>query len=239
MKKITIGVIGAGRIGKLHADNLLAMPGVRLKSIADPYLEPEEWSSRGVIPTLEPAEIFSDSEVEAVMICSPTPTHAEFTEIAAMAGKHVFCEKPIALDPDRVRETLDVVEKTGVKLQVGFNRRFDPTFARVRKAVIDGEIGDVHLVKVIARDPSPPPPEYVAESGGMFLDMTIHDFDMVRFLSGSEVEEVQAFGAVLVDPAIGEAGDVDTAVVTLKLTSGALAVIENSRKAVFGYDQRL
>jgi myo-inositol 2-dehydrogenase/D-chiro-inositol 1-dehydrogenase len=239
MKKITIGVIGAGRIGKLHADNLLAMPNVRLKSIADPYLKPDDWSDRGVVPTLEPADVFNDREVEAVLICSPTPTHAEFTEIAAAEGKHVFCEKPIALDPDRVRKTLAVVEKAGVKLQVGFNRRFDPTFARVRQAVVDGEIGAVHLVKVVARDPSPPPPEYVADSGGMFLDMTIHDFDMVRFLSGSEVEEVQAFGAVLVDPAIGEAGDIDTAVVTLKLASGALAVIENSRKAVFGYDQRL
>ncbi len=239
MKKITIGVVGAGRIGKLHADNLVAMPGVRLKSIADPFLKPDEWSSRGIVPTLDPSDIFNDGEIEAVLICSPTPTHAEFTEIAATAGKHVFCEKPIALDPDRVRQTLGVVEKAGVKLQVGFNRRFDPTFARVRQAVADGEIGDVHLVKVVARDPSPPPPEYVADSGGMFLDMTIHDFDMVRFLSGSEVEEVQAFGAVLVDPAIGKAGDIDTAVVTLKLANGALAVIENSRKAVFGYDQRL
>ncbi len=239
MKRTTIGVVGAGRIGKLHAANLLAMPDVRLKTIADPYLVPEEWSRRGVGPTLDPADVFEDSEIEAVLICSPTPTHAEFTEIAARAGKHIFCEKPIALDPDRVRTTLAVVEKAGVKLQVGFNRRFDPTFARVRKAVVDGEIGEVHLVKVVARDPSPPSPEYVADSGGMFLDMTIHDFDMVRFLSGSEVEEVQAFGAVLVDPAIGEAGDIDTAVVTLKLANGALAVIENSRRAVFGYDQRV
>ena len=239
MKKITVGVVGAGRIGKIHADNLLAMPGVRLKSVADPYLVPDDWSSRGIAPTLDPEDIFNDSEIEAVLICSPTPTHAEFTEIAAKAGKHVFCEKPIALDPDRIRKTLGVVEKAGIKLQVGFNRRFDPTFARVRQAVVDGEIGEVHLVKVVARDPSPPPPEYVADSGGMFLDMTIHDFDMVRFLSGSEVEEVQAFGAVLIDRAIGEAGDVDTAVVTLKMSNGALAVIENSRRAVFGYDQRL
>jgi len=239
MKKITVGVVGAGRIGKIHADNLLAMPGVRLKSVADPYLVPDDWSSRGIAPTLDPEDIFNDSEIEAVLICSPTPTHAEFTEIAANAGKHVFCEKPIALDPDRIRKTLGVVEKAGIKLQVGFNRRFDPTFARVRQAVVDGEIGEVHLVKVVARDPSPPPPEYVADSGGMFLDMTIHDFDMVRFLSGSEVEEVQAFGAVLIDRAIGEAGDVDTAVVTLKMSNGALAVIENSRRAVFGYDQRL
>jgi myo-inositol 2-dehydrogenase/D-chiro-inositol 1-dehydrogenase len=239
MKKTTFGVVGTGRIGKIHAGNLLAMPEVRLKAVADPFLDPDEWSGRGIEPTLEPANVFDDPEIDAVLICSPTPTHAEFTEIAARAGKHVFCEKPIALDPDRIRTTLDVVENAGVKLQVGFNRRFDPTFARVREAVVKREIGDVHLVKVVARDPSPPPPEYVADSGGMFLDMTIHDFDMVRFLSGSEVEEVQAFGAVLVDPAIGEAGDIDTAVVTMKLANGALAVIENSRKAVFGYDQRL
>jgi myo-inositol 2-dehydrogenase/D-chiro-inositol 1-dehydrogenase len=239
MNKITIGVVGAGRIGTIHAGNLLAMPEVRLKSVADPYLDPDPWSARGIAPTLDPEDVFNDPEIDAILVCSPTPTHAEFTEIAAEAGKHVFCEKPIALDPDRIRRTLDVVDKAGVKLQVGFNRRFDPTFARVRQAVVDGEIGGVHLVKVVARDPSPPPPEYVAESGGMFLDMTIHDFDMVRFLSGSEVDEVQAFGAVLVDPAIGEAGDIDTAVVTMKLENGALAVIENSRKAVFGYDQRL
>ncbi len=239
MREITAGVVGAGRIGTIHAGNLISMPGVRLKSIADPYLDPEQWSTRGVEPFLDPAAVLGDDDIEAVLICSPTPTHAEFTEAAAKAGKHVFCEKPIDLDPTRVTRTLEVVEGAGVKLQVGFNRRFDPTFSRLRQAVVDGEIGDVHLIKVVARDPSPPPAEYVRDSGGMYLDMTIHDFDMVRFLSGSEVEEVHAYGAVLVDPAIGEAGDVDTAVVTLRLSSGALAVIENSRRAVFGYDQRI
>jgi myo-inositol 2-dehydrogenase/D-chiro-inositol 1-dehydrogenase len=239
MRKITAGVVGAGRIGTIHAGNLISMPGVRLKSIADPYLNPAQWSGRGVEPFLDPAAVLGDDEIEAILICSPTPTHAEFTEAAARAGKHIFCEKPIDLDSARVTRTLQIVESAGVKLQVGFNRRFDPTFARLRRAVVDGEIGDVHLVKVVARDPSPPPAEYVRDSGGMFLDMTIHDFDMVRFLSGSEVEEVHAYGAVLVDPAIGEAGDVDTAVLTLKLASGALAVIENSRRAVFGYDQRI
>ena len=239
MKEITTGIVGAGRIGKLHADNLIAMAGVRLKTVADPYIVPDEWTGRGIQPSLDPVDVIDDPEIEAVLICSPTPTHADFTEASARAGKHIFCEKPIALDPERVRQTLKVVEQAGIKLQVGFNRRFDPTFARVRRAVVEGEIGDVHLVKIVARDPAPPPAEYVADSGGMFLDMTIHDFDMVRFLSGSEVEEVQAFGAVLVDPAIGEAGDVDTAAVTLKLANGALAVIENSRRAVFGYDQRV
>ena len=239
MREITAGVVGAGRIGKIHAGNLVNIPGVRLKAIADPYIVADEWSARGIEHLLDPQAILGDAEIEVVLICSPTPTHAEFTQAAARAGKHVFCEKPIDLDPDRIRRTLEVVDDAGVKLQVGFNRRFDPTFARVRRSVVDGEIGDIHLVKVVARDPAPPTPEYVRDSGGMFLDMTIHDFDMVRFLSGSEVEEVQAFGAVLVDPAIGEAGDVDTAVVTMKLANGALAVIENSRRAVFGYDQRI
>jgi myo-inositol 2-dehydrogenase/D-chiro-inositol 1-dehydrogenase len=239
MRKITAGVIGAGRIGRIHAGNLLNIPGVRLKSVADPYIDADDWTGRGIEALLDPEAVIHDDDIEVILICSPTPTHAEFTEAAARAGKHVFCEKPIALDPERIGRTLEVVDDAGVKLQVGFNRRFDPTFARLREAVVDGEVGDVHLVKIVARDPSPPPIEYVADSGGMFLDMTIHDFDMVRFLSGSEVEEVQAFGAVLVDPAIGAAGDVDTAVVTLKLANGAIAVIENSRRAVFGYDQRI
>jgi myo-inositol 2-dehydrogenase/D-chiro-inositol 1-dehydrogenase len=238
MTDIIAGVVGAGRIGKIHASNIINTPGVRLKAVADPYIVPDEWTGRGVEPLLDPEAVLHDDDIDAVLICSPTPTHAEFTEAAARAGKHIFCEKPIDLDPDRISRTLRIVDEAGVKLQVGFNRRFDPTFARLRKAVVDGEIGDVHLVKIVARDPSPPPVEYVRDSGGMFLDMTIHDFDMVRFLSCSEVEEVHAFGAVLVDPAIGEAGDVDTAVVTLKLASGALAVIENSRRAVFGYDHR-
>jgi len=218
---------------------VIGMPDIRLKSVADPFLEVEEWRSRGIEASLDPGLVLDDDEIEAVLICSSTPTHADLIERAALAGKHIFCEKPIALDPDRVRQTLSVTAEVGIKLQIGFNRRFDPSFAKVRQAVVEGEVGDVYLVKIVARDPAPPPIEYVQDSGGMFLDMTIHDFDMVRYLSGSEVEEVQALGAVLVDPAIGQAGDVDTAVVLMKLANGALAVIENSRKAVFGYDQRV
>lgn len=239
MKTINAGIVGVGRIGKLHADNLVSLQGTRLKAVADPYVAPEEWASRGIEASRDPEVVIQDDEIEAVLICSPTPTHSQLIESAARAGKHIFCEKPIALDPVQVKKTLDVVAETGVKLQIGFNRRFDPTFARLRRAIQEGEIGDLHLVKIVARDPEPPPIEYVESSGGMFLDMTIHDFDMVRFLSGSEVEEVQAFGAVLVDPAIGQAGDVDTAVVVLKLANGTLAVIENSRQSVFGYDQRI
>jgi myo-inositol 2-dehydrogenase/D-chiro-inositol 1-dehydrogenase len=239
MKEIVMGILGVGRIGRLHADNVIGMPDIRLKSVADPFLEVEEWRSRGIEASLDPGLVLDDDEIEAVLICSSTPTHADLIERAALAGKHLFCEKPIALDPDRVRQTLAVTAEAGVKLQIGFNRRFDPSFAKVRQAVVEGEVGDVYLVKIVARDPAPPPIEYVKDSGGMFLDMTIHDFDMVRYLSGSEVEEVQALGAVLVDPAIGQAGDVDTAVVLMKLANGALAVIENSRKAIFGYDQRV
>ena len=239
MRTINTGIVGVGRIGKLHADNLLRIQGVRLKAVADPFLDPEEWTSREIEASRDPDSLIEDDQIDAVLICSPTPTHAALIEAAARAGKHIFCEKPLDLDPERIQKTLSVVAKTGVRLQVGFNRRFDPTFARLRRAVEMGEVGDLHLVKIVARDPEPPPIEYVESSGGMFLDMTIHDFDMVRFLSGSEVEEVQAFGAVLIDPAIGQAGDVDTAVVVLKLANGTLAVIENSRRSVFGYDQRI
>lgn len=234
-----MGILGVGRIGRLHADNVIGMPDVRLKAVADPFLEPEEWRVRGIEASVETDLVLEDGEIEAVLICSSTPTHADLMEAAARAGKHIFCEKPIALDPDRVRQTLAVTAQAGVKVQIGFNRRFDPSFSKLRQAVVDGEIGDLHLLKIVARDPTPPPIEYVRDSGGMFLDMSIHDFDMVRYLSGSEVEEVQALGAVLIDPAIGEAGDVDTAVVVMKLANGALAVIENSRKAVYGYDQRI
>ena len=239
MKTITVGVLGAGRIGRLHTDNLLRMPGVRVKSIADPYADFGAWPPEHIQTGLDPSLVLDDPEIEAVLICSPTPTHADFTEAAATAGKHVFCEKPVDLDPERIRRTLEVVDAAGVKLQVGFNRRFDPTFSRVRQAVVDGDVGDIHIVKITSRDPEAPPVEYVESSGGMFLDMTIHDFDMVRYLTGSEIEEVHAMGAVLIDPAIGEAGDVDTAVTTLKMSNGALAVIENSRQAVYGYDQRV
>jgi len=239
MRVITAGILGAGRIGKIHANNLMAMAGVRLKAIADPFADFKEWPGAAIATSKNPEDVLKDPEIETVLVCSPTPSHADFTDAAARAGKHVFCEKPIAVDPERVRATLETVKRSGVKLQEGFNRRFDPTFARVRRAVADGEVGDVQLVRITARDPAAPPIEYVKSSGGMFADMTIHDFDMVRFLSGSEVEEVHAYGAVLVDPAIGLAGDIDTAVISMRLSNGALAVIENSRQAVFGYDQRI
>jgi myo-inositol 2-dehydrogenase/D-chiro-inositol 1-dehydrogenase len=183
--------------------------------------------------------ILDDPEIDAVLIGSPSPQHAPQMIECAQAGKHIFCEKPIALDPEVIRNALAEVEKTGVKLQVGFNRRFDPSFAAVQQQVASGALGAPHVIRITSRDPLPPSAEYAASSGGLFLDMTIHDFDMARFLSGSEVTEVYARGAVLVDPEIGKAGDIDTALISLKFANGALGIIENSRKAVYGYDQRI
>ncbi|MCB0283841.1 MAG: inositol 2-dehydrogenase, partial [Calditrichaeota bacterium] len=184
-------------------------------------------------------EILSNPEIDSVVICSPTNTHAQYIVEAAKSGKHIFCEKPVDLDLATIRNAIDVVEECGVKLMVGFNRRFDPNFRKVKDMVLAGKIGEPHILKITSRDPGPPPAEYIAVSGGMFLDMTIHDFDMARFIVGSEVQEVFVAANVLVDKKIGEAGDVDTAVITLRFENGAIGVIDNSRKAVYGYDQRL
>ena len=241
MKPVTFGIIGAGRIGKLHADNLLnRVDGARLKAITDPFLD-EDWAASRNIPLTgkDHRILLDDPEIDAILIGSPSAEHAPQMIECAEAGKHIFCEKPIALDPEIIRNALAEVDKSGVKLQVGFNRRFDPNFAAVQQQVASGALGAPHIIRITSRDPAPPPAEYVAGSGGMFLDMTIHDFDMARFLSSSEVTEVHAYGAVLVDPEIGKAGDIDTAVISLKFANGALGIIENSRKAVYGYDQRV
>ena len=241
MKPVTFGIIGAGRIGKLHADNLLSrVDGARLKAITDPFLD-EDWAASRNIPLTgkDHRILLDDPEIDAILIGSPSAEHAPQMIECAEAGKHIFCEKPIALDPEIIRNALAEVDKSGVKLQVGFNRRFDPNFAAVQQQVASGALGDPHIIRITSRDPAPPPAEYVAGSRGMFLDMTIHDFDMARFLSSSEVTEVHAYGAVLVDPEIGKAGDIDTAVISLKFANGALGIIENSRKAVYGYDQRV
>ena len=243
MKKIKVGVIGTGRIGKLHLENLsVRIPSAEVVAVADIFVEgAEEISARFGIKkvTADYRKILSDKDVEAVVVCSPTDTHAQYTMEAAEAGKHIFCEKPLDLSLEKIRMVLDVIEKTGVKLMIGFNRRFDPNYAKVRQMVQDGKIGEPHILKITSRDPAPPPAEYVAVSGGMFLDMTIHDFDMARFVVGSEISEIYAKTNVLVDPAIGKAGDVDTAVTILFFENGAIGTIDNSRKSVYGYDQRL
>jgi myo-inositol 2-dehydrogenase/D-chiro-inositol 1-dehydrogenase len=242
--RITVGIIGAGRIGKLHAENLAyCVPQARIKAIADVNMTPqiEAWAkSLGIqVVAKDPAVILEDKEIQAVFICSSTDTHADFVVKAARAGQHVFCEKPVDTTVPKVKVALEAVKKAGVKLQVGFNRRFDHNFRRVRDLVESGAVGLPQIVKISSRDPAPPPVSYVAVSGGIFLDMMIHDFDMARFQAGSDVVEVFAQGAVLVDEDIGKAGDVDTAIVTLKFANGAIGVIDNSRKAVYGYDQRV
>lgn len=240
---IKLGIIGAGRIGKLHAENIVKnFVNVDVKAIADIFADSiKDWAENLGIQNIytDYKEILNDPEIEAVLVCSSTDTHTLISIEAAQAGKHIFCEKPIDVDPEQIQGVLDAVEKGRVKFQVGFNRRFDHNFRAVRELVNQGKIGDVHIVKVTSRDPEPPPLDYIKVSGGMFMDMTIHDFDMVRFLTGSEVVEVYANVAVLVDPAIGEAGDVDTALITLKFANGAVGMIDNSRKAAYGYDQRV
>lgn len=242
-KVIKVGVIGAGRIGKIHAENLATrIPGVVVEAIADVNLSAaQELAEKLHIPHAyaDYRKIMEDNSIDAVAICSSTSTHAELMIEAAAAGKHVFCEKPVDHSLEKIDKAIEAVKKAGVKSQIGFNRRFDPNFKKVRELVKEGKIGDLHILRITSRDPAPPPAEYVKGSGGMFLDMTIHDFDMARYLSGSEVVEVYAAGGVMVDPAIGEAGDIDTAVITLKFANGAIGTIDNSRKAAYGYDQRV
>lgn len=240
---LKVGIIGAGRIGKVHTESICNyVKNAEVKAIADPFLSEETaaWAKKlGVeVVTKDYHEILADPEIGAVLICSSTDTHSPISIEAIHAGKHIFCEKPIDHDVAKINEVRKALEGTGLKYQVGFNRRFDHNFEAVRNAVQAGKIGEPHIVKITSRDPEPPSAAYVAVSGGMFLDMTIHDFDMARFLVGSDVEEVYVQSAVLVDPAIGEAGDVDTAVITMKMTNRALAVIDNSRRAAYGYDQR-
>ncbi len=242
-KKLNIGIIGAGRIGKLHANNLVnRVPRARVAAVSDVYLKGarELADSLGIQQAYEDyRKIIDDPEIDAVFICAPTDLHSPISIEAARAGKHIFCEKPIDHDLDKIEAVLEEVKKAGVVYQVGFNRRFDRNFKKVRETVQAGGVGEVHIVKVTSRDPAPPRPEYIKASGGIFVDMTIHDFDMVRYLTGSEVEEVSVFGAVLVDPDIGKEGDVDTCIISLRFQNGALGVIDNSRQAVYGYDQRI
>ncbi|HDL5215375.1 TPA: inositol 2-dehydrogenase [Mannheimia haemolytica] len=240
---LKVGIIGAGRIGRVHSESISKyVKGAEIKAISDVKITEEltAWAKSMGIPEVydDYKKILQDPEIDAVLVCSSTNTHAPISIEAAQAGKHVFCEKPVDADPAKIREVLSAVEKAGVKFQVGFNRRFDHNFKAIKDRVAAGDIGEPHVIRVTSRDPEAPPIEYVKVSGGMFFDMTIHDFDMIRYLSGSEVEEVFAVGTVLVNPEIGKAGDIDTAVITLKLKNGAIGVIDNSRKAAYGYDQR-
>ena len=237
---VRFGLLGAGRIGKVHAKAVTSNPLAKLVAVADAMADAanalaDQYGAE--VRTIEAIEAATD--IDAVIICTPTDTHADLIERFARAGKAIFCEKPIDLDVDRVKACLRVVDQTGATLMVGFNRRFDPHFRAVRQAIADGQIGDVEMVTIVSRDPGAPPADYVKRSGGIFRDMTIHDFDMARFLLGEEIETVSAQASVLVDKAIGEAGDYDSASVMLSTASGKHATISNSRRATYGYDQRI
>jgi len=242
--KIKVGVIGAGRIGKVHVQSITYyIPEAEVKTVADIFITDElkAWAGdMGVTNVVtDHHEILNDPEISAVLICSSTDTHARLIVESARAGKHVFCEKPVDLNVQTIKATLKEVEKAGIKFQVGFQRRFDRNHKKVHDFVHEGKIGKPQVVKITSRDPAPPPIGYINVSGGIFLDCTIHDFDMARYLSGSEVEEVFAMGECLIDPDIGKAGDVDTAAVMLKFQNGAIGIIDNSRQAVYGHDQRV
>ncbi|WP_223552109.1 inositol 2-dehydrogenase [Aestuariivivens sp. NBU2969] len=241
MKRLKFALAGLGRIGKIHLDNLLQMNSIKVVAAMDPVEESRKYAEeKGVLNvTSTYEEMLSSTDIDVVVVCSPTDTHADYVEIAAKMGKHIFCEKPLDLSLQRVVEVLEVVEGSGVKLMIGFNRRFDKEFKKVKALVTEGAIGDHHLVKITSRDPGAPPVSYIEKSGGLFLDMTIHDFDIARFIVSKEVDEVYARGAVLVNPAIGDVGDIDTAVITLTYTDGTMAIIDNSREAAYGYDQRV
>ena len=243
VQTLKIGLIGAGRIGRLHAEHLTSrIPSADLVMVADPFEEAaRSCAERYAIPCYgrDYRAVLDRPDIQAVVICSSTDTHAQIIEEAAQAGKHVFCEKPIALDLPSIDQALDAVKRSGVKLQIGFNRRFDTNYRRVRQAVEQGEIGQPLVLHIVSRDPEPPPIEYIRVSGGIFLDMAIHDFDMARYLVGSEVEEVFAQANSIGDPIIAEAGDVENAVVMLRFANGVIGTISNSRHAVYGYDQRV
>ena len=243
MNKLRIGIVGAGRIGNVHAESITYhIPEAEVVMVTDPYEEgARKLAERFGVPkySKDYMDIINNKDVDAVLVCSPTPTHAEITIAALKAGKHVFCEKPVHTSIDCIKEVQKVAEETGLKLQIGFNRRFDHNHSHVQRLVQDGTLGNVELIKITSRDPEPPSPEYAASSGGLYIDMMIHDFDMAMFLAGCDVTEVYAMGTSLVDKRIGEAGDVDTAIVTLTFANGALGVIDNSRRAAYGYDQRV
>jgi len=238
---LTIGVIGVGRIGKMHAEIIERdIEGATLGAVADANAGLANLIARDLqVPALSVTDLINSPEIQAVAICSSTDTHVELIEAVAKAGKAIFCEKPISLNLVEVDRAIAAINENQVPFMVGFNRRFDPAHSSVHNAVATGVIGDVHLVRISSRDSAPPPVEYIEVSGGIFVDMMIHDFDMTGYLVNSPVVEVFAKGAVRIDPAIGEAGDIDTAMVMLTHANGTMTTIDNSRQAVYGYDQRV
>ena len=241
MNKIRTLIIGLGRIGKIHLGNLQAMEEVEIVGVCDPTDEAKVFSNKAGLTFYQKdfTDVAGEVQADAIVICSPTDTHANYVSIAAKKGIDVFCEKPLDLSLEKVKQVLKTVNESKIKLMLGFNRRFDSEFQSVKEKIVNGHIGDIHTIKITSRDPSPPPINYIKSSGGMFLDMTIHDFDMIRYLTNKEIVEVYAKGDALVNPEIAKAGDIDTAIINLTFEDGSMAVIDNCRKAVYGYDQRV
>ncbi len=243
MDRIRIGIVGAGRIGNVHAESITYhIPEAEVTAVSDVDGEKARTLAEkfGIKKhSSDWHDLTNDPEIDAVLVCSPTPTHADIAIAAMKAGKDVFCEKPVHTSLERIRDVERCAAETGRRLQIGFNRRFDHNHRRVQALAQSGALGNIEIIKITSRDPEPPSPEYAASSGGLYIDMMIHDFDMAMFLAGCDVTEVYAMGTSLVDRRIGEAGDVDTAIVTLTFENGALGVIDNSRRAAYGYDQRV
>jgi len=235
-----IGILGCGRIGQVHARSFMRLRDASLVAVADAFPEAAESLAEQTGAEVRDAQaIIESKDIDAVILCTPTDTHYDLIHAAAKAGKAIFCEKPVDLSAARIRDCIDVVRTSGVAFMTAFNRRFDPNFANVQARIAEGAIGAVEIVTIQSRDPNPPPISYIKSSGGIFRDMMIHDFDMARFLLGEEPTSVYAVGSALVDPEIGAAGDVDTAAVTLTTAGGKICQISNSRRATYGYDQRI
>tara|TARA_B100001559_G_scaffold180426_1_gene151008 strand:+ start:10674 stop:11666 length:993 start_codon:yes stop_codon:yes gene_type:complete len=240
MNKINLAVVGFGRIGKIHADNIISAKDATLKMIIDPILHSENQLGDIKVKLSKKLEdIFENQNIDGVVICSPSDFHIDQIKKISQKVKHIFCEKPLGLSVNEIMDIKTMVDNKDLNLHIGFNRRFDPDFSNLKKSLSIGDIGNIHTIKIISRDPSPPPISYIKQSGGMFLDMTIHDFDMVKYLSGSEISEIYARGNCFIDPEIEKANDIDTAIINMSLKNGVLATIINSRKAPYGYDQRV
>ena len=240
MSNINLAIIGFGRIGRIHAANILAAEDINLQMIVDPILDVNKiLTDKGIRQSKDIGDLFDLRNIDGVIICSPSKYHVDQIKQISQKTKNIFCEKPLGLSINEIMEAKTLVDNNKLNLHVGFNRRFDPDFSSLKMAISSGEIGDIHTIKIISRDPSPPPISYIKKSGGIFLDMTIHDFDMVKYLSGSEISEIYARGGCFIDPEIKKANDIDTAIINMSLKNGALAIINNSRKAVYGYDQRI
>ena len=240
MNKINLAILGLGRIGKVHAENIISLNECNLKIIIDPVSDfDNNFTDLGIKQSKHFDDLLNESDIDGVIICSPSKYHVSQIKSLSDLTKNIFCEKPLGLSIEEILDVKSLVTKKSLNLHIGFNRRYDPDFSELKRRILNDEIGDLHMIKITSRDPAPPPISYIKKSGGIFLDMTIHDFDMVKYLSGSEIAELYVKGGCFVDPEIEKANDVDTAIINMSLKNGVLATINNSRQAVYGYDQRI